>query len=243
MPPEPPVPPRTRQRMSVQKKLLLAGLGLPTLLLLAAAIYAVHRAPVVKLIEEIERQRARVTATLGPNEYATIRIDGTIPSWIEDSTSIDPVSWKFKYFGSIRSIWLTDCRFSEADMRRLGSIRSIEELFLIHQNMASLDELRPLGNLRNLKKLMIETPTLSVDDSSMEWIARLENLEELYIGDAAGVTDRGFALLKKLTKLKKANIGSNKISEVAIQSLQESSPELKVNVTPPINLIGTGVNR
>ena len=94
--------------MSHKTKLWIAGLGFPTLLLLVIALYMLHQSPTVKLIEEIERQKRLKTANLPKGEYVTFLVKGAMPRWWDKTKQVDPYSWKFKYFGSITSLYLTD---------------------------------------------------------------------------------------------------------------------------------------
>ena len=208
-----PRPALPHRRMSLQKKLWLAGLGFPTLLLIAAAIYMAHRAPTIRLIEWLESPYVRQIQVPPELEKSLQQVkNGTVSAYLPWGSNTHkqkynaqggPLPPVYKYFGVIHSIEINVGKIMPETIELIGGVTSLYSLQLdLIGSSNQEDDLLPLANLKNLKWLTIMNTRFPMTDATLEWVSKLEKLEHLHLAPNARFTESGLAKLKRLPNLK-----------------------------------------
>ena len=199
--PEDATNPTPRRRMSLQKKLWLAGLGFPTLLLIALTAYMAHRAPTIRLIEWIESPQERRTA-MGPqtNGWLTVKL----PWPFDESTATSfnaPLPPLHRHFGVIQIIDVSNAELSPEIVESISRITSLRSLDIGTMGEISEKDLRPLANLKNLRHLHMGYGfRFNITDATLEWVGTLDRLGDLSFM-SADFTEEGIDHLSRLTSL------------------------------------------
>lgn len=231
--------PDQRKRMGLQRKLWIAGIGFPTLLLLVIAVYFAQRAPTIRLIgklEEITTAQLTTEGITGTDALECYPVSAELPfSWVLDGKtrfgSTD--SWVYRYFGTIRHITLDGVRVEAKVFEQIGSIDSLESLTLIVVRFDPVAILEPLSELKSLKRLLIHPSSKPLDDSSLQWISQIDGLESLDLMEASGVTDEGLTQLHRLKQLKRVRISGCNASAGAVERLKAALPDATIEIFPP----------
>jgi hypothetical protein len=91
----------------------------------------------------------------------------------------------------------------EPSLEALSKCRFVKR-FELHGELLPR-QIEPLKNCRQLRELQIWDGV--TDDSTAEWLSSMPDLEELDLGDGCYMTDRGAALIAKMPRLQRLDIG------------------------------------
>lgn len=213
-------PPKGRQKTLTSMKInrlkqisLRGFLILITLFGVALGLY-IRRVSIQKsTISAIKKHGGRIVYRSG--EYGM----ETPPAWAmwfgEDS---------FDYFFSIYGVHLSETEIDDAELDRLmPNLTGISDLNLDRTKISDRG-LRQIGLLQNLQFIGLNETRL-VGDDSMESIANLKKIEQVYLWHTQ-VSDRGAIALAKLPELESLVAGGTKISDKGIAAF-EGSPKMR----------------
>jgi hypothetical protein len=140
-------------------------------------------------------------------------------------------------------------KVTDAEVERIGKLKSLEALNLAFSPQISDAGLAPLSGLKNLHVLVLNDTPISdaglthlagltelrelelnqtkVTDAGLKSLAKLTNLESLELGQTA-VGDAGLQELKGLTKLGTLRLKFTKVTDAGVADLQKALPEVKI---------------
>ena len=220
--------------MSYRSKLLIAGLGFPTLLLIFAAVFVTWKLPQVKAIDELERrlEEGRRNPVVGqPVTFWTLLIRFDYP-FVEESvkqfnlSGKEKVDWEYKWFGTVTRVHIigNDCTNEDLDIAsRLGKVETLQ-VWVKEFDESGFQHLSRLTRLTHFDISVQRTPgaeggSAVVTDRGLEWIAQVKQLESLVVGGLNGVTAEGISKLKSLPELVSISLRRPGVSEEVMREI------------------------
>jgi hypothetical protein len=124
---------------------------------------------------------------------------------------------------SVRTLQVGGEQVTDQNLSNVGQMTGLEELTIDWAHKLTDQGFLHLAGLKRLR--ILETTLSKMTDTSMEAIGKLTNLEELRIA-CEGITDRGLAKLRALSRLKYLSLGrggKQQISDAGIDQLKNMS--------------------
>lgn len=133
---------------------------------------------------------------------------------------------------ALESYTCSGSTFNDEGLKACAALKQISTLIFGHTAATSAG-LVHLKGMENIKSLTLTTQySMRIDDSALEHIAELPNLEKLELGETL-LTNWGLKQLKKLKKLKELALKEVEISDADLELLKTDLPGVNVGVTPP----------
>ncbi|MFA4987387.1 MAG: hypothetical protein WC712_12440, partial [Candidatus Brocadiia bacterium] len=130
--------------------------------------------------------------------------------------------------------------FGDVQMLCLAGHKELKTLQLHDARGLSKDGLALIGRLTKLKKLEIWHASDDViDDSFVDVLLRLPDLEDVYIGDAERLTMDGLKKLAAQPKLTSFSPAPGRLKEMRVERVRAELTELIVNIRSQFGLVST----
>ena len=222
MPPSPSVPgsespvPPSKRRLSHKSKLLIAGLGFPTLLLILAAGYTSVKMPQARFVD-------RILTQANPDKWWRLHFSIDLPFRDEEKAEFYfydhlPIGWKWKFFGNVKLIYMEQPFITPEDLRTIGHLPHLENLFVYVTPEVGEADLNSLTHLPNLKYLGLHGLS-NFTDEGMETLSRIKSLQYLSISPMRAVTPAGYAKLQSLPNLRKIAVVTTTVTGQTMRTI------------------------
>jgi hypothetical protein len=149
--------------------------------------------------------------------YSGRTLPDRTPLLVTDKSLVD-----WRALGKLQSLHLDPCRISDAGLRELGHLESLEKLQLTGHLDITDPGLMPLAALANLQTLVLDHA--SITGSGLAALAQTP-LKELSLSDSA-IDDRGAPAIAKLRSLVALDLSGTRISDRGLVELVRDLPQL-----------------
>jgi hypothetical protein len=143
------------------------------------------------------------------------------PLWTHDLLGKD-------FFYKVTSVWLTDMKLSDDDMKHLDTLKNVSELNLSNSTISN-ESWQHLESLKELEVLYLTDTNMTGNE--MKYLKTLRNLKWLWLAEAH-ITNNELKNLENLKNLDTLFIVETDDNEEEIQKLKKSMPNLRINIDP-----------
>jgi hypothetical protein len=137
----------------------------------------------------------------------------------------------FAKFSKLTDVNLFDTGMKDSGPALFSKCEKLEGLCINGCGQLTDDALRELKQFKHLKRLFLVAEgrgKLILTDASMTHVARIEQLEQLYI-IRVPVTDAGLLRLKTLQNLRKLCLRATSVTPEGVEQLQQALPKCEIH--------------